>query len=261
MFMTFNAFAGTGSPPIITGGGSQAVTENRAYAGLVWTLQEKMSTIPDLTLGFRSLRVKSTDSVNGVEVSTRIKLKEGISLDSTRMSYVGGERNALGNVGLGYSFSSASLLGTLAFQGPYMRVGSDYQFSKRNFLPYLEVLTLDNPNKVQSKSSSISCPDGYYLENGMCYTGESDIRLKQDIKEIATLKNGLKIYSFKYKSREGNFVGVMAQDLLANAKWSKAVIKRQDGFYIVDYSMLGLKMTTLESWHKNGNSSIFLNKS
>jgi hypothetical protein len=53
----------------------------------------------------------------------------------------------------------------------------------------------------------------------------------------------------------------MAQDLLANAKWSKAVIKRQDGFYMVNYSMLGIKMTTLENWHKNGNRSILLNKS
>jgi hypothetical protein len=245
-----------GIPPIITGGGSETNTENRAYAGLVWTLQDKMSAIPDLTLGFRSLRVKSTDSVNGVEVSTRIKLKEGISLDSTRLSYLGGERNVLGNVGLGYSFSSASLLGTIAVQGPYMRVGSDYQFSKRNFLPYLEVLTLGNPNKVQPKSGSISCPDGYWLDNGMCYTGESDIRLKQDIKQIATLKNGLKIYSFKYKSREGNFVGVMAQDLLANPKWSKAVVQRSDGFYLVNYRMLGIKMTNLENWKKFGEKSL-----
>lgn len=69
------ANAGVPIPPTLpyttTPGKSDTTTENRAYAGLVWTLKEKTSWIPDLTLGFRSLRVKSSDSVNGADLSAR----------------------------------------------------------------------------------------------------------------------------------------------------------------------------------------------
>ena len=85
---------------------------------------------------------------------------------------------------------------------------------------------------------------------------ESDSRLKDEINELTVLKNGLKIYSFKYKSRDEVFVGVMAQDLLLNPKWASAVVQREDGHYLVNYSALGLKMTTLENWTKNGLNSI-----
>jgi hypothetical protein len=246
---------------------SQTETENRAYAGLVWTLQDQMSFIPDLTIGFRSLRVKSSDSVNGGEISTRIKLKDGISFDSTRLSYVGGERDVLGNIGVGYSAINSSFLGTLAVQGAYTRLGTDYQFNGNKFIPYLELLTTDKPNKVRDVggTTTYSCPTNYQLAEPLgdvptCnLLAPSDFRLKHQIKQIAILSNGLKIYSFKYKSRHGSFVGVMAQDLLANAKWSKAVVQGKDGYYMVNYSMLGIKMTTLENWNKGGKSSIMLN--
>lgn len=162
VFLTFicslivgvNSFAGVSIDPIIVPGKSQTETENRAYAGLVWTLQEQMSWIPDLTVGFRSLRVKSSDSVNGGEISARIKLKDGISFDSTRLSYVGGERDVLGNVGIGYSATNSSFLGTLAVQGAYTRLGTDYQFNGNKFVPYLEVLTVDKPNNVKKTSGA-----------------------------------------------------------------------------------------------------------
>lgn len=177
IFLSPNAVAGGSFPPatqITTVGKSQSDTENRAYAGLVWTLQDQMTWIPDLTIGFRSLRVKSSDSVNGGEISARIKLKDGISFDSTRLSYVGGERNLLGNVGIGYSATNSSLLGTLAVQGAYTRLGTDYQFNGNKFVPYIEALTVDKPNKVSKTpgSSGYLCnnPNFPILGNGnLCY--------------------------------------------------------------------------------------------
>ena len=162
LLVSFNSLAGGGPAPylpataVTTGGQSQTNTENRAYAGLVWTLQEQMSLIPDLTIGFRSLRVKSSDSVNGGEITARIKLKDGISFDSTRLSYIGGERDILGNIGLGYSATNSSFLGTLAVQGAYTRLGTDYQFNGNKFVPYVEVLTVDKPNKVKKTPGSTS---------------------------------------------------------------------------------------------------------
>lgn len=150
--LSLNTFAGYGVPytaPLIVTSKSDTKTEGRAYAGLVWTLQEKASFIPDLTIGFRSLRVKSSDSAQGGDISVRIKLKDGIAFDSTRLSYVGGDRDLLGNIGVGYSFTNASVLGTLAAQGAYTRIGSDYEFTNKRFVPYLELLTMDKPRKVK----------------------------------------------------------------------------------------------------------------
>ena len=166
---TTSVFAGPTLATVITiPGGSETQTQNRAYAGLVWTLQEKTSVIPDLTIGFRSLRVKSSNSVQGGDISARFKLKNGISFDSTRLSFVGGERDVLGNIGIGYSIANSSFLGTLAVQGAYSRIGSDFEFANKKFVPYLEVLTLDKPSKVHSRSGSTSyvCPTGLvYLGN------------------------------------------------------------------------------------------------
>lgn len=127
----------------------------------MWTLKEKTSWIPDLTFGFRSLRVKSSDSVNGADLSARIRLDGGIAFDSTRLVYVGGERDILGNIGIGYSNTNASFLGTAAIQGPYLRAGSDFEIANKRFVPYLELLTLDKPNNVNRKPGSNTCPTGY----------------------------------------------------------------------------------------------------
>jgi hypothetical protein len=84
----------------------------------------------------------------------------------------------------------------------------------------------------------------------------SDIRLKQNVHLLATLENGLKIYSFKYLWDDATYVGVMAQDLLANPAWRDAVVTLPNGFYAVDYAMLGLRMATLEAWQAQGVAAI-----
>ena len=137
------------APPVPAVSKSNADTENRVYAGLIWTLKDKTSWIPDLTFGFRSLRVKSSNSVNGGDVSARIKLYDGVAFDSVVLSYVGGKRDILGNLGLGYSFTNSSFLGALDAQGAYSRIGSDFQFNDKKFIPHLEVLTVDKPNSVR----------------------------------------------------------------------------------------------------------------
>jgi hypothetical protein len=84
----------------------------------------------------------------------------------------------------------------------------------------------------------------------------SDRRLKRDITLLATLGNGMKIYSFRYKWSDDVHVGVMAQDLLTNRAWRKAAVLQPNGFYAVDYSALGLKMCSLADWNARGLSAI-----
>jgi hypothetical protein len=144
-FLTPSAVFGGLAPPIFA---DAKKTEDRVYAGLVWTLKEKPSYTPDLILGYRSLKVKSNDNVRGGDLSIRMKLEGGVSFDSTRLVYVGGERDLLGNIGVGYSNPNSTLLGTIAVQGSYARLGTDYELNKSKFVPYLELNTLDNPKKV-----------------------------------------------------------------------------------------------------------------
>ena len=46
-------------------------TESRVYAGLVFDLDGSDGFVPDLIVGFRSVRVKSNDNVEGADLSAR----------------------------------------------------------------------------------------------------------------------------------------------------------------------------------------------
>jgi hypothetical protein len=151
-FLTQTVYGGAGGPPAPTFSDAKK-TEDRAYVGLVWTLKEKPSYTPDLILGFRSLKVKSNDNASGGDLSIRMKLEGGVSFDSTRLVYVGGERDLLGNIGVGYSNANSTLLGTIAVQSSYARLGTDYELNKNKFVPYLELNTLDNPKNVPPTES------------------------------------------------------------------------------------------------------------
>src|SRR6202790_1067720 len=70
-------------------------------------------------------------------------------------------------------------------------------------------------------------------------TFTSDRRLKQHVKRAGALPNGLPLYSFQYIWGGPTFVGVMAQDVLR--VMPDAVVTDPDGFYRVDYEMLGTR--------------------
>ena len=84
----------------------------------------------------------------------------------------------------------------------------------------------------------------------------SDRRIKTDIKELGTLPNGIKIYSFKFIWEDKVRVGVIAQDLLDRPETKKAVLTLANGLYGVDYGALGLRMATEEQWLQHGASAM-----
>lgn len=84
----------------------------------------------------------------------------------------------------------------------------------------------------------------------------SDRRLKRDITKIATLSNGLALWSFRYLWSDVTYVGVMAQDLLFNPAWRHAVARQANGFLAVRYDALGLRMTTLAEWERDGIAAL-----
>jgi hypothetical protein len=75
---------------------------------------------------------------------------------------------------------------------------------------------------------------------------ESDVRLKQDVDAVGSLAEGLPLYSFKYLWDDTEYVGVMAQDVLEVCP--DAVLLGEDGYYRVDYAMLGTQMMTRAEW-------------
>jgi hypothetical protein len=72
------------------------------------------------------------------------------------------------------------------------------------------------------------------------YVAPSDARLKKDIRPAGILPNGIKLYSFRYWNDERLFVGVLAQDLLADARFRHAVKTDANGYYVVDLKAIGL---------------------
>jgi hypothetical protein len=84
----------------------------------------------------------------------------------------------------------------------------------------------------------------------------SDRRLKRDLRLLATRADGLKLYAFRYLWSDTEYVGVMAQDLLADERWQDAAVMTPAGFYVVDYARLGLRMTTLDAWRAAGLAAL-----
>ena len=85
------------------------------------------------------------------------------------------------------------------------------------------------------------------LNQGLFSLGSSamsDIRLKENIKPIGVMDNGLTLYSFEYKDEvkshplagEGIHVGVMAQEV--EQVFPYAVRTLNDGYKVVDYGLL-----------------------
>lgn len=72
----------------------------------------------------------------------------------------------------------------------------------------------------------------------------SDIRMKENIKQIHWLPNGLPVYEYEYKPEfkdhplagHGKFVGVMAQEV--EAVYPQAVITLENGYKAVNYGLL-----------------------
>lgn len=101
------------------------------------------------------------------------------------------------------------------------------------------------------------CKSGVPVIGGDCAV-ISDRRLKSAIIHLATMPNGIRIYSFRYLWSKQVHVGVMAQDLIHHPKFGAAIRLAADGFYRVNYALLGLRMVTIEEWKRGGLAAVSL---
>lgn len=147
---------------------STSHTDSNAYAGLVWTWGNKQSLKPDFLVGFRSLHVESSDTVQGGDFNLRIKYdNKGLKFDGVRLAYIAGKRNFMGNYGVGYSFTNKDILATVAGQGDFYRFGTDYSFKNKELKPYIEINTLERPDGIDPNVQPGGCPAGYPLTSAI----------------------------------------------------------------------------------------------
>jgi hypothetical protein len=66
----------------------------------------------------------------------------------------------------------------------------------------------------------------------------SDSRLKTDVTRVGALDGGPSLYAYRYIGSDEMFVGVLAEDLLADSRYAHLVQRGDDGFLRVDYSGL-----------------------
>ena len=112
-------------------------------------------------------------------------------------------------------------------------VGTSYSFSG-------DLITVDR------QGATLDTPD--FNHSCVAQESPSDRRLKTNIVELGMTADGIKLYSWKYKSDlVTTWVGVMAQDL--ETTHPDALVTGADGFYRVNYSNLGIQMMTLEQWN------------
>jgi hypothetical protein len=97
-------------------------------------------------------------------------------------------------------------------------------------------------NAKQAAQANLN--QGLYSLAGAGMMKYSDMRLKENIKAIGVMDNGLTLYSFEYKDEfkqdkyagEGVHVGVMAQEV--EQVFPYAVKTLDDGYKVVDYGLL-----------------------
>ena len=78
----------------------------------------------------------------------------------------------------------------------------------------------------------------------------SDVMLKHDIALLGYLDNGLGFYRFSYYGSNKAYVGVIAQEV--QTVKPETVIRGRDGYLIVLYDQLGLRLQTYEHWIASG---------
>ncbi len=142
------------------------------FMGINWNFGTKA---PELVLGLRSLRTGVDKKSSGAQLDMFLPFLGGISFDRIRLSYVGGQRSVLGQLGFGYSFSLQTPLVGLGVQVPYANFGLDYLF-RGTALPYVGLNSLNRPKMPTGGASSTT----YACNSGVLTTPITDFEFDDE---------------------------------------------------------------------------------
>jgi hypothetical protein len=113
-------------------------------------------------------------------------------------------------------------------------------------LDWSRLLGFDQAEPADEKAASAKLTDARLAKLGAKSGGKkpiSDLRLKTDVRRIGTAAHGLPLYTFRYIGEPARYEGVMAQDVLG--VMPAAVSVAADGYYRVDYELLGIPFRRL----------------
>ena len=159
MLVSNFTFAGGGGPilPSIT----ISTNDNRAYAGLKWTLSGGIK--PEAVLGFRHANISSNGDTDGGDISISAKFMDGIQPGQLRAKYFNGKEDVQGELGGGYDFTQG-IFGGVGIHAPYSNVGLDlFPNAQTKFDPYIQLDTIKGNNKP-----NLRCPTNYIYSDGAC---------------------------------------------------------------------------------------------
>jgi len=124
---------------------SQTNTDNRAYAGLKWTLNEGIK--PQAVIGFRHAKTESNGDTDGGDISISAKFIDGFQLGKLRAKYFNGKEKTQGELGAGYDFMNGLFAG-IGIHAPYSNVGVDLlPTAKDKIEPYFQLDTIKKNDK------------------------------------------------------------------------------------------------------------------
>lgn len=82
----------------------------------------------------------------------------------------------------------------------------------------------------------------------------SDANLKENIRLLERMENGIGIYVFNYKEDATPYVGVLAQEVRRLAP--SAVYRGRDGYLRVIYEKIGAPFQTYQQWRERGYQAL-----
>jgi len=146
-----------------------SLTDNRAYAGLKWTLNEGIK--PQAVVGFRHARTESNGNTDGGDISISARIIDGFQLGKLRAKYFDGKEKVQGEVGAGYDFTKGLFAG-VGVHAPYSLIGLDlHPFINENKLePYIQIDTIkkyENSNGSAAICQNVGNYGGLY-DNSDC---------------------------------------------------------------------------------------------
>lgn len=147
MFASAAVHAGSSIPAAVTTGGNSK-TDTKAYAGLNWTLGG--GPVPSVVLGVFNTKVKANGDTTGANLAFHLNVAGGIKPGKLKLSYLNGQEDLQGEIGVGYDFVKAEPLVGLGLNAPHVAIGVD-GYLNPGFVPYLTIHSqgeFDKPGKT-----------------------------------------------------------------------------------------------------------------
>lgn len=156
-----SAFAGVNTWSLVgTNGGTK--TNTNAYAGLNWSLGGGWT--PSVVVGVFNTRVSANGNTEGANLAFHVNLAGGIKPGKLKLSYLNGQENLQGELGIGYDFMRGAPLLTLGANAPFVALGAD-GYLNGNIVPFLTVHTQKEFNKPGRGQQCVLDINGIYDDN------------------------------------------------------------------------------------------------